>query len=83
VARRAQCTAVVLSATLPPPRHVVGEQLTQLVGRAGMPVFVGGAASLRDRDAIVAAGAEVVGTDIPACVERIRSALVGVPQGTG
>jgi MerR family transcriptional regulator, light-induced transcriptional regulator len=83
VARRAQCTAVVLSATLPPPRHVVSEQLTQLVSRAGMPVFVGGAASLRDRDSIVAAGAEVVGTDIPACVERIQSALVGVPQRTG
>jgi hypothetical protein len=48
-----------------------------------MPVFVGGAASLRDRDAIVSAGAEVVGTDIPACVERIRSALVGVRESTG
>jgi methanogenic corrinoid protein MtbC1 len=80
VARRAQCTAVVLSATLPPPRHVIDEQLTQLVSRAGMPVFVGGAASLRERDAIVSAGAEVVGTDIPACVERIRSTLVGVGE---
>lgn len=78
VARRAQCVAVVLSATLPPPPQVVGEQLTELVSRAGMPVFVGGAASIRDRDAIVAAGAEVVGTDIPAGVERIRSAMVGV-----
>jgi DNA-binding transcriptional MerR regulator/methylmalonyl-CoA mutase cobalamin-binding subunit len=78
VARRAQCAAVVLSATLPPPRHVVGEQLTDLVRRAGVPVFVGGVASVRDRDAIVAAGAEVVGTDIPAGVERIRRALVGV-----
>jgi DNA-binding transcriptional MerR regulator len=83
VARRAQCAAVVLSATLAPSRHVVGEQLAELVSRVGMPVFVGGAASLRARDAIVAAGAEVVGTDIPAGVERIRSALVGVPQRTG
>jgi hypothetical protein len=33
---------------------------------------------VRERDAIVAAGAEVVGTDIPAGVERIRSALVSV-----
>lgn len=78
VARRAQCAAVVLSATLPPPRHVVGEQLTGLVSRAGVPVFVGGAASVRERDAFVAAGAEVVGTDIPAGAERIRTALIGV-----
>jgi len=78
VARRTQCAAVVLSATLPPPRNVLGEQLSDLVSRAGVPVFVGGAASVRDRDAIVAAGAEVVGTDIPAAVERIRSALVSV-----
>jgi methanogenic corrinoid protein MtbC1 len=78
VAQRTQCAAVVLSATLPPPKHVVREQLTDLVGRAGVPVFVGGTASVRDRDAIVAAGAEVVGADIPAGVERIRSALLSV-----
>jgi len=83
VARRAQCAAVVLSATLAPPRHVVGEHLAELVSRVGMPVFVGGAASLRERDAIVAAGAEVVGTDIPAGVERIRNAMAGVQERTG
>ena len=38
-------------------------------------VFVGGSASSRERDGIVAAGAEVLGTDIPAGVERIRAAL--------
>ena len=50
---------------------------------AGLPVFVGGAASVRDRDAIVAAGAEVVGTDIAAGVERIQGALAGVQASTG
>ena len=73
----------MLSATLAPPRHVVGEHLAELVSRVGMPVFVGGAASLRERDAIVAAGAEVVGTDIPAGVERIRNAMAGVQERTG
>jgi MerR family transcriptional regulator, light-induced transcriptional regulator len=82
-ARRAQCAAIVLSATLPPPKNVVEEQLAALVERSGMPVFVGGAASLRDRDAIVATGAEVVGTDIAAGVERIRSALNAVKTATG
>ena len=83
VARLSQCAAVVLSATVPPPRQVVGEQLAALVNRVSVPVFVGGAASMRDRDAIVAAGAEVVGTDIAAGVERIRSALSGVNATTG
>lgn len=74
-ARRARCSAVVLSATLTPPAPLVGEQLPAMVAAAGVPVFVGGVASLRERDAIVAAGAEVLGTDIPAGVERIRTAL--------
>src|SRR6185436_4807042 len=78
VTQRTHSAAVVLSATLPPPKHVLGEQLTDLVSRAGVPVFVGGVGSVREHDAIVAAGAEVVGTDIPAGVERIRSTLVSV-----
>lgn len=78
VAHRTQSAAIVLSATLRPRKRVLGEQLTSLVSHAGVPVFVGGAASGRDRDAIVAAGAEVVGTDIPSGVERIRTALVRV-----
>jgi MerR family transcriptional regulator, light-induced transcriptional regulator len=77
-ARRGRCAAVVLSATLTPPAPLVGEQLPAMVAAAGVPVFVGGVASLRERDAIVAAGAEVLGTDIPAGVERIRTALADV-----
>jgi hypothetical protein len=46
-----------------------------MVAASGVPVFVGGGASVRDRDAIVAAGAEVLGADTRAGVERIRSAL--------
>ncbi len=82
VAQLAQCVAVVLSATVPPPRHVVGEQLAALVSHSSVPVFVGGAASVRDRDGLVAAGAEVVGTDISAGVERIRSVLLDVKATT-
>ena len=78
VTQRTQCAAVVLSATLSPPEHVVREQLPNLVNRAGVPVFVGGVGSVRERDAIVAAGAEVVGAEIPTGVERIRSTLVSV-----
>ena len=50
-------------------------RLPAMVAASGVPVFVGGGASVRERDAIVAAGAEVLGTDIHAGVERLRSAL--------
>ncbi|MET0660022.1 MAG: MerR family transcriptional regulator [Steroidobacteraceae bacterium] len=77
-ARRAHCAAVVLSATVTPPALVITEQLPAMVAAAGVPVFVGGGASVHERDAIVASGAEVLGTDISAGVERIRSALADV-----
>jgi DNA-binding transcriptional MerR regulator len=74
-ARRARCDAIVLSSTLTPPEGVIALKLAALVKAAHVPVFVGGAASLRERDGIVSAGAEVLGADIPAGVERIQMAL--------
>lgn len=74
-ARRARCSAIVLSSTLTPPEGVIAERLPAMVKAADVPVFVGGLASLRERDGIVAARADVLGTDIPAGVERIRLAL--------
>lgn len=74
-ARRAHCAGVVLSATLNPPDEVMRRRLPAMVAASGVPVFVGGGASVHERDAIVAAGAEVLGTDIHAGVERLRSAL--------
>jgi DNA-binding transcriptional MerR regulator len=76
--RRARCDAIVLSSTLTPPEGVIAGKLPALVKAAHVPVFVGGSASSRERDGIVAAGAEVLGTDIPAGVERIRAALNNV-----
>jgi DNA-binding transcriptional MerR regulator len=77
-ARRAHCDAIVLSSTITPPEDVIKQKLPAMVAAASVPVFVGGLASLRERDGIVAAGAEVVGTDIPAGIERIRLALGNV-----
>jgi DNA-binding transcriptional MerR regulator/methylmalonyl-CoA mutase cobalamin-binding subunit len=74
-ARRGHCSAVVLSATLTAPQSLIGDQLPAIVAAAGVPVFVGGAASLHSRDAIVAAGASVLGTDIPAAIERLKAVL--------
>ncbi|MFL6620618.1 MAG: B12-binding domain-containing protein [Povalibacter sp.] len=74
-ARRAGCSAIVLSATVTPPQSVLEKQLPGVVTAAGMPVFVGGAASLQYRDAFAAAGVQVLGTDIAAGVEHLQSAL--------
>ena len=71
-ARRARCDAIVLASTVTPPDGVIREKLPAMVAAASVPVFVGGLASLRERDGIVAARAEVLGTDIHAAVERIR-----------
>lgn len=74
--RRAGCSAVVLSATVIPPESVLEKQLPDMVGAAGVPVFVGGVASLQCGDAFAAAGAQVLGTDIGAGVERIRATVM-------
>ena len=75
-ARRARCNAIVLSSTLTPPAGVIAAKLPAMVKaarRAGVRRRVWH--RLRERDGIVAAGADVLGTDIPAGVERIRLAL--------
>jgi hypothetical protein len=50
-------------------------ELPFMVKAAQVPVFVGGLASIRERDAIVAGGAEPLGTDVSAALHRIAAAL--------
>ena len=73
--RRAGCRGIVLSGSITPPSEVFAEQLPRLVAAAGIPVFVGGMVSVRDRDAVVNAGAIPLGTDLVAGAERVRAAL--------
>ena len=73
--KRADCHAIVLSGSLTPEPQVLREELPDLVAAAGVPVFVGGMTSVRERDAIVSAGAIPLGNDIAAGVKRIRSTL--------
>lgn len=77
-ARRAECAAVVLSATMTPREPILAKHLPDMIGSAGVPVFVGGVASLHCRDAFAAAGAQVLGTDIPAALEGIQSVVAPV-----
>lgn len=74
-ARRAECAAVVLSATVTPPESALGKQLQEAVTAAGVPAFVGGTASLQYRDAFAAAGAQALGTNIAAGLARIQAVL--------
>jgi hypothetical protein len=59
-AKRGRCGAIVLSATMAPDNHELVNELPTTVKAADVPVFVGGVASLHERDAIVAGGAEAV-----------------------
>jgi len=74
-ARQAQCAAIVLSGSLEPQPELLRTQLAELVRSAGVPVFIGGGTSVRQRDAIVAAGAAPLGTDITTGLRHIRDAL--------
>lgn len=74
-ARRAQCDAIVLSGSIEPGPTVLGQDLPQLVAAVEQPVFVGGLTSVRDHDAIAAAGALALGNDIAAGLRRIGETL--------
>lgn len=74
--RRAACDAIVISSSIELRPAFLREELPALLRRAGKPVFVGGEASVRQRDEIVAAGATPLGTEIALGVRRIRDSLV-------
>jgi DNA-binding transcriptional MerR regulator/methylmalonyl-CoA mutase cobalamin-binding subunit len=74
-AHRSQAGAVVLSGSIDSRTELFEQELPRLVHEAGMPVFVGGLTSVRRRDAIVAAGAVPLGSDITAGLGHIGAAL--------
>lgn len=74
-ARAGACDAIVLSTTTRPSPEVLDEQLPSLVSAAGMPVMVGGRASVANHDQIETCGAIVLGEDIYIAAERLRTLL--------
>lgn len=72
---RAGCSAIVVSSSVDPAPDLLEHGLPQLVRRAGVPVFVGGATAVRHRQTIEAAGAIPVGTDLEDGVRLIALAL--------
>lgn len=74
-ARRAQCDAIVLSGSVEPEPSLLSQALPQLTAAIDIPVFVGGLTSIRHRDAINAAAAQALGTDLGAGLKRIGEIL--------
>lgn len=74
-ARRAQADAIVLSGSINPPAGLFAEDLPQLVVAADVPIVVGGLTAVQQRDAIVEAGAEPLGSDVAAGLRRINELL--------
>jgi DNA-binding transcriptional MerR regulator len=74
-ARRAEVQAIVLSSSMLPMESVLHDDLPALVRAVAVPVFVGGLTSVTQRDAIVAAGANALGSDIPTGVRRLAEHL--------
>jgi len=74
-AKRARCSAIVLSGAMETPPGTLERELPALVSEAGVPVCVGGPRSVRQRDAIAAAGAHPLGDDIQHGLKRIGQLL--------
>ncbi len=74
--RHAEARGILLSGSVVPPGEILRTQLPALVQDVAVPVFIGGQAALQFNDAIVAAGAIPLGTDIPAALKRIEAKIV-------
>jgi DNA-binding transcriptional MerR regulator len=75
VVARAAIQAIVLSGSLEVPARVVEEELPPLCRTVAVPVFVGGRITERHRDAIAAAGAIPLESDLNLALRGIDSTL--------
>ena len=75
VARKKQCSAIVLSGAMEPSKNTLDRDLPGLVEDAGVPVLIGGLSSVYACDAIGKAGAEALGRDIDHGMQRMGELL--------
>ncbi len=75
VIQRRPCEAIVLSGSTQPARGLLKEALPLLAKQVAVPVFAGGGAMERHRDAVEAAGAICVGKDIQPALKQIGGTL--------
>jgi len=79
VATRTRGEAIVLYGHTADESQALSEQLARLRADSGVPIFVGGSASVGQRDVCKAAGAIPLGHDIANGVKCLTAALVN-PQ---
>jgi len=79
VARKKNCSAILLSGAIEPSRKLLTVDLQALVAESMIPVLVGGLSSVYSCDAINRAGAEALGRDINHGLERLE-AILSDPQ---
>ena len=80
-ARRSGSDAIVLAGSVGAYWPALEADLAALVKRVPVPVLVGGHVSTLHRDAIVRAGAMVLGSDMPQAFRRLADVLQGVAGG--
>jgi len=71
VARKKNCKAIVLSGAINPSPETLSRDLPALVRESAVPVLIGGLSSVHGCDAIINAGAEVLGRDIELGLQRL------------
>lgn len=74
-AAKVGCQAIVLSGLQEPDFKSIEASLSRLVEEAGVPVMIGGQASLRCFDALHRVGLETLGADIDAGLKRLQELL--------
>ncbi|HXV40112.1 MAG TPA: MerR family transcriptional regulator [Steroidobacteraceae bacterium] len=73
--QRSQGDAVVISSSVDPAPSFFNDALPQLVGQAGVPVFVGGSTAIRHRREVSAAGAVPLGVELEDGVRLVATTL--------
>lgn len=73
--QRTHCDAIVFSGSASTINADLNQQLTNLTRHTKTPVFIGGGISITKHDAIVAAGAIPVGTDITSAIKSISQVV--------
>lgn len=75
VARQKECSAILLSGAIEPSASLLSKDLPALVAAAGIPVLIGGLASVYSCDAINRAGATALGRDIQHGLQTLEDLL--------
>jgi len=80
--RRSGGDGIVISSSVGPYEGVLERDLPELVASVAVPVFVGGATSVRHRHAVTAAGAIPLGTDLEEGVRLLATTLFARENAT-